>query len=181
MTMSAAPFHIELCALNSSETYFEETDKLLFASILLILSTINNLAIPIFPHLSHCSMRYKPTARMKSRRWTVLLAMWLVATPALMSCEYSRDNPDAGPAVGDELRLEEVRGMVLEVESESLISLAALEVQDAAGKVWRFEGRGKVVPGFTPSHLNEHKLLGQAVTVTYYREGEELVLHNITD
>ena len=71
--------------------------------------------------------------------------------------------------------------MVLEVEPESLISLAALEVVDTEGKIWRFEGRGKVVPGFTPSHLNEHKLLGQEVRVIYYREREELVIHDITD
>ena len=79
------------------------------------------------------------------------------------------------------MSLETVRGLVLQVESESLISLAALEVQDSDGRLWRFEGRGKVVPGFTPSHLNEHKLLGQEVGVTFYREGEALVLHNITD
>ena len=74
-----------------------------------------------------------------------------------------------------------MRGHVLQVEAESLISLAGLEVQDADGKVWRFAGRGKVVPGFTPSHLNEHKLLGQEVTVTFYREGGELALHGIAD
>jgi len=71
--------------------------------------------------------------------------------------------------------------MVLEVEQESLISLAALEIQDSEGKVWRFEGRGKVVEGFTPSHLNEHKLLGQSVEVAFYREDDALVLEGITD
>ena len=82
----------------------------------------------------------------------------------------------------DSLRtFESVRGMVLEVEQESLISLAALEIQDSEGKVWRFEGRGKVVEGFTPSHLNEHKLLGQSVEVAFYREDDALVLEGITD
>ena len=76
---------------------------------------------------------------------------------------------------------ETVRGMVLEVEAESLISLRALKIQDEDGVVWRFEGRGKVVPGFTPSHLNEHKLLGQSVEVAFYREGDALVLQDITD
>ncbi len=80
-----------------------------------------------------------------------------------------------------ELTLEAVRGTVLEVRSESLISLSALEVEDAEGVVWSFEGRGKVVPGFTPSHLNEHKLLGLTVEVTFYREGTALVIYNITD
>lgn len=77
--------------------------------------------------------------------------------------------------------IESVRGLVLEVEQESLISLKALEIQDGEGKVWRFEGRGKVVAGFTPSHLNEHKLLGQSVEVAFYREAEVLVLEDITD
>ena len=82
---------------------------------------------------------------------------------------------------GGEMPLETIRGLVLQVESESLISIAALELQDSDGNLWRFEGRGKVVPGFTPSHLNEHKLLGQEVGVTFYREGKALVLHDITD
>ena len=71
--------------------------------------------------------------------------------------------------------------MVVEVEQESLISLEALEIEDSEGKVWRFEGRGKVVAGFTPSHLNEHKLLGQSVEVAFYREEDALVLEGITD
>ena len=70
---------------------------------------------------------------------------------------------------------------MLEVDAESLIALDALELQDEDGVVWRFEGRGKVVPGFTPSHLSEHKLLGLTVEVSFYREGEALVLDDISD
>ena len=77
--------------------------------------------------------------------------------------------------------IESVRGLVLEVKQESLISLEALEIQDGEGNIWRFEGRGKVVAGFTPSHLNEHKLLGQTVEVAFYRQGDALVLEGITD
>ena len=113
-------------------------------------------------------------------RWIALVAVALALAFAILSCENG-DNSDSAPNAGDEFRLESVRGMVLDVESESLISLAALEVQADDGTVWRFEGRGKVVPGFTPSHLNEHKLLGQSVLVTFYREGESLILHDITD
>lgn len=113
-------------------------------------------------------------------RWIALVAVALPLALALLSCE-NRDNSDSASNSGSELRLESVRGMVLEVEAESLISLAALEVQAPDGTVWRLEGRGKVVPGFTPSHLNEHKLLGQSVLVTFYREGESLILHDITD
>ncbi len=128
-------------------------------------------------HLHTC-FRSIPRAPLKeSWRWFALAAVVLTASFALSSCENSNNEATAEKG----LQFEEVRGMVLEVEPESLISLAALEVVDTEGKIWRFEGRGKVVPGFTPSHLNEHKLLGQEVLVIYYREREELVIHDITD
>lgn len=96
---------------------------------------------------------------------------------SVAACEDSSSNS----AEDNGLAIESVRGMVLEVEQASLISLDALEIQDDEGKVWRFEGRGKVVAGFTPSHLNEHKLLGQSVKVAFHREGDVLVLEGITD
>ncbi|MDE2688022.1 MAG: hypothetical protein OXI16_11075 [Chloroflexota bacterium] len=103
-----------------------------------------------------------------------VIAMSLMACVGNGGANTATDN-DA------ELSLEMMRGMVLQVEAESLISLAALEVQDDDGKIWRFEGRGKVVPGFTPSHLNEHKLFGDPIEVTFYREGDALVIHDIED
>ena len=128
-------------------------------------------------HMLTCLRSIRLTPLRESWRWFALAAVVLSASFVLMSCENSNNEATAEKG----LQLEEVRGMVLEVEPESLISLAALEVVDTEGKVWRFEGRGKVVPGFTPSHLNEHKLLGQEVRVIYYREREELVIHDITD
>ena len=107
----------------------------------------------------------------------VSAALALVALPGLVSCADSPE--DEGSYEGQ--TLESVRGMVLEVEAESLISLRTLEVGDESGTVWRFEGRGKVLPGFTPSHLNEHKLLGQSVLVTFYREDETLIILSISD
>jgi len=95
--------------------------------------------------------------------------------PAGCGDSASSSDEDSGRTI------ESVRGMVLDVEQESLISLAVLEIQDSEGRVWRFEGRGKVVEGFTPSHLNEHKLLGQSVEVAFYREDDALVLEGITD
>ena len=131
-----------------------------------------------FPtHLHTCLRSIRLIPLRKSWRWFALAAVVLTTSFALLSCENSNNEATAEKG----LQLEEVRGMVLEVVPESLISLAALEVVDAEGKVWRFEGRGKVVSGFTPSHLNEHKLLGQEVLVVYYREREELVIHDITD
>ena len=104
-----------------------------------------------------------------------LIALALLLICALAAC--SADAADA-PTLPS---LQVVRGQVLHVEARSLIELDALEIQDESGAIWRFEGRGKVVPGFAPSHLNEHKILGLSVEVAFYREGDALVLHAITD
>ena len=108
------------------------------------------------------------------------IALTLIAALAALSFMACDDAASYSSEDG-ERTIESVRGMVVEVEQESLISLEALEIEDSEGKVWRFEGRGKVVVGFTPSHLNEHKLLGQSVEVAFYREEDALVLEGITD
>ena len=107
-----------------------------------------------------------------------LIALALLLICALSAC--SADASDASDAP-TQPSLQAVRGQVLHVEARSLIELETLEIQDESGAIWRFEGRGKVVPGFAPSHLNEHKILGLSVEVTFYREGDALVLHAITD
>ena len=96
----------------------------------------------------------------------------LLATAAL-ACD--------GGAADDAPATQSVRGQVLQVDARSLIELEALELLDGNGVAWRFEGRGIAIPGFAPSHLNEHKLLGQPIEVFYRREGDALVLRNITD
>lgn len=104
-----------------------------------------------------------------------VIALALLLMSALAAC--SADASDAA----SQPRLQFVRGQVLQVEARSLIELEALEIQDADGAIWRFEGRGKVIAGFAPSHLNEHKLLGLSVEVAFYREGDALVLYDVTD
>ena len=104
-----------------------------------------------------------------------LVALALLLIGALAACSADASDAPTLPI------LQAVRGQVLHVEARSLIELEALEIQDENGANWRFEGRGKVVPGFAPSHLNEHKLLGLSVEVTFYRDGDALVLHDVTD
>ena len=104
-----------------------------------------------------------------------LIALALLLIGALTACSADASDAAAQPS------LQAVRGQVLHMEARSLIELEALEIQDENGAIWRFEGRGKVIPGFAPSHLNEHKLLGLSVEVTFYREGDALVLHDVTD
>lgn len=94
---------------------------------------------------------------------------------ALAACSADASDATSRP------RLQAVRGQVLHVEARTLIELEALEIQDADGAIWRFEGRGKVIAGFAPSHLNEHKILGLSVEVAFYRDGDALVLYDVTD
>ena len=74
---------------------------------------------------------------------------------------------------------ETVRGVVVEVEAASLLELESLIVLDDAGKEWTFVARG--YRGFTPSHLNEHRVLGDSIAVNFHRENATLVIDDITD
>ena len=75
-----------------------------------------------------------------------------------------------------------VRGHVVDVQSESLLELKSAEIMDGDGKRWRFEARGLSDPAdFTPSHLREHMVLGEPVTVKYHSEDGVLVIDDISD
>ena len=75
----------------------------------------------------------------------------------------------------------EVRGMVQAVEPRSLVDIESLTVVDDEGVVWVFQGGPRTPTGFTPSHLREHMLLGEPVSVFYHADGETLVIDDITD
>ena len=75
----------------------------------------------------------------------------------------------------------EVRGMVQAVEPRSLLDIESLTVVDEQGVVWTFQGGPLTPAGFTPSHLREHMLLGEPVSVFYHAEGDALVIDDITD
>ncbi|MGY8879427.1 MAG: hypothetical protein ACKVKV_01990 [Dehalococcoidia bacterium] len=60
----------------------------------------------------------------------------------------------------------DVRGQVLSVEPASVTTISSLTIREDSGKVWTFDGAG-IFSGFTPSHLNEHKALQEAITVVY--------------
>lgn len=80
-------------------------------------------------------------------------------------------------ACGDDV--ESVRGVITEVQPRSLTEVAALFVEDSTGKPWRFETEGPI--DFTPSHLREHALTGQAITVYYRVQGDRLLAERVTD
>lgn len=105
-----------------------------------------------------------------------ILFLSILAIIALGACTLDES---ANPVpVGD---TETVQGLIQNVESKTLLGLDVIEIADEEGLVWRVEGRGLLIPEFTPSHLNEHKVLGLKINVTFYREGDVLVLTDITD
>ena len=98
---------------------------------------------------------------MLSKRLAVILATLLLVLAACGNGEQS------------------VRGQMIDVRAHSLTEVETLRLQDAEGRVWEFETEGPI--GFTPSHLREHRLIGQPVTVYYREEGERLVAVRVTD
>ena len=67
-----------------------------------------------------------------------------------------------------------VTGQVLKVEQSSVTIISSLTLEDDSGKQWTFEGGG-VFSGFTPSHLLEHRALGEPVTVEYEETGSGIL------
>lgn len=75
-----------------------------------------------------------------------------------------------------------VRGYVVDVQSASLLELTSVKIVDGGGKGWTFEARDFSDPAdFTPSHLREHMLLGEPVTIKYHEEDGVLVIDDIAD
>jgi hypothetical protein len=75
---------------------------------------------------------------------------------------------------------ESVTGIVVRVEAASLTELEFIDVQDDTGFVWRFRP-GDSYRGFTPSHLREHMVQGEPVTIVYEQSGDVLLMEDATD
>ncbi len=73
----------------------------------------------------------------------------------------------------------EVEGLVVEVAGRNIAKLETLGIRDVDGTVWTFTAEGPLE--FSPSHLREHQLFGETVTVSYVRRGELLLVVEITD
>ena len=104
------------------------------------------------------------------------LRLTLTALLVALAAGWSACDSGEGPPPRE---AESVRGMVVEVDAASLLDLESLTVLDDAGKRWTFVARG--YRGFTPSHLNEHRVLGDPVTVVFHRGSGGLVIDDITD
>ena len=72
-----------------------------------------------------------------------------------------------------------VKGLVVEVAGRNLVELETQRIRAEDGTVWTFTAQGPLE--FSPSHLREHQIFGETVTVSYVRRGELLVAVEIGD
>lgn len=79
------------------------------------------------------------------------------------------------------VEVESVRGLILEVNAKSLLELESLSLEDEDGTIWLFEGGGRTFPDFTPSHIREHMVTGQRISVTFERDGDVLTVVDVAD
>ena len=108
---------------------------------------------------------------MRSVSGTASLAAALVLAFTAAAC----GDGDGGPEIMS------VRGLVQEVEARSLLEIDSVTVRDDDGREWVIEGGGTEIPGFSPSHVREHMVLGQPVTAFFHREDGVLALDDMTD
>ena len=74
-----------------------------------------------------------------------------------------------------------VRGRLTDVKAASLLEVESITVETETGESFLLEADNRIFSGFTPSHLREHMLQGNLVTVTFHQEGERLVLNDVLD
>ena len=96
-----------------------------------------------------------------------ILAAAVLMTAA--ACGGDGNLGDGGPSTNTR----QVRGQIIEVAARSIGEVETLRVRDEAGQEYVFATEGFI--GFTPSHLLEHRLLGQTVLVTYREENGRLI------
>ena len=72
-----------------------------------------------------------------------------------------------------------VRGHVVDVQARSLTEVQSLIIQDNNGTKWTFRTAGNIE--FTPSHIKEHMLLGQELSVYYTDRNGHLIVVSVID
>ena len=73
------------------------------------------------------------------------------------------------------------RGIVLDVRGASVIKTESLTIKTEDGRVVTFKVGPEVGPEWSPGHLRQHALAGEAVTVRYQKSGDALLAIKITD
>ncbi len=95
----------------------------------------------------------------------------------LLACGTGDDTGAATPRPGEAKG--EVEGLVVEVAGRNIVELETLGIRDENGTLWTFTAEGPLE--FSPSHLREHQLFGETVTVSYVRRKDVLVAVEISD
>jgi hypothetical protein len=111
-----------------------------------------------------------------------ILAILVITGPLLAAGACDGNSPPGdheaqAPDLEDGTK--EVRGRVIQVEAESITALASLTIRDESGKEWTFRGEGYV--GVTPSHLRQHQVIAQPITVLYRETDDGLLAVWVTD
>ena len=105
-------------------------------------------------------------------RWVVVLLILPLAI-LIVSCG------DDLPVTNSTYSTSTVTGLVVNLESTSLVDLYSLTVVDESQIEWYFLADG--YKGFTQSHLKQHMLLGDPVAVVFHIESGEMLIDNIDD
>ena len=79
---------------------------------------------------------------------------------------------------GDDAR-ETVHGKLTDVQTRSFTEIESFSMLDEAGEMWLFVTEGPLE--LTPSHLRQHMLVGEGVSVEYERRAGGLVAVSISD
>jgi hypothetical protein len=96
-----------------------------------------------------------------------LLAAMLAAALLLAACGGNEDDPGT------------VHGKLTDVQNRTFTEIESFSLTDEAGETWLFVTEGQLE--MTPSHLSQHMLSGEAVSVQYERRAEGLVAVGIAD
>ena len=103
---------------------------------------------------------------MSWRQVASLVLVYSLFLLAVVSCE-------------DETR--SVRGLIVEVNADSLLVVETVTVEDEDQVRWTVHGGGRRFDGFPPSHLREHMLQGLPVTVWFEDRDGVLYMKDISD
>ena len=71
------------------------------------------------------------------------------------------------------------RGLVINVQVASFSKIGSFDLRTDDGEILSFAVEGD--PGITPSHLREHMVLAEPVTVIYHQANGQLVATRIDD
>ena len=74
---------------------------------------------------------------------------------------------------------ETVHGRVTDVQARSITEVDTFSILDAEGETWIFAVEGPLE--FSPSHLREHMLTGEGVSVRFRRAGDALIAVGVAD